>query len=236
MGAKVFVGDSPAFGSARAVARKIGLLEFLRPLGVELCTLGRKKRLKTGGHKAVISREALNADVIVNLPKLKAHSQMRVTAGVKNLFGCVCGMQKAIWHARLGADVSSFSEFLLAVSGHFPNTFTLLDAITVMQGSGPTKGRPLQLGAVVAADDPFALDTAVYEQLGLRPNEVPMWRAAQDKGIPAADPGTFCLTGHFSGLWTEMELPRELKSPDFSPLFLCTSLARRTKDLVWGGK
>jgi len=40
----------------------------------------------------------MEADVVINLPKLKSHMQLTLTMGVKNLFGCVPGKMKAWWH------------------------------------------------------------------------------------------------------------------------------------------
>ena len=37
----------------------------------------------------LLSKEAMAADVIINLPKLKSHVQLTMTMGVKNLFGAM---------------------------------------------------------------------------------------------------------------------------------------------------
>ena len=42
-----------------------------------------------------VSRLVLEADTIINLPKMKTHGQMLLTLGVKNLFGCIVGRRKA---------------------------------------------------------------------------------------------------------------------------------------------
>jgi uncharacterized protein (DUF362 family) len=42
-----------------------------------------------------LCKEAMEADVVINLPKLKSHMQLTLTMGVKNLFGCVPGKMKA---------------------------------------------------------------------------------------------------------------------------------------------
>jgi uncharacterized protein (DUF362 family) len=44
----------------------------------------------------------MNADVVINLPKVKSHMQLTLTLGVKNLFGCVPGKMKAWWHMEAG--------------------------------------------------------------------------------------------------------------------------------------
>src|SRR4030042_5426886 len=77
-GARPFVGDSSAWANAYACARKLKLEEPLRELGVPIVQLDRPKwcRLSEKNAKVGISSLALEADVIINLPKFKTHQQL----------------------------------------------------------------------------------------------------------------------------------------------------------------
>jgi uncharacterized protein (DUF362 family) len=99
-GATVAIGDSPAFGGAQSVLKAIGALPDLRRLAVPVVEfrMGTKIVLPCG-HKAVLAAAVMDCDLLVNLPKVKAHSQMRVTLAVKNFFGCVAGFHKP-WRHR----------------------------------------------------------------------------------------------------------------------------------------
>ena len=116
-GAKPFVADSPAWANVAVCARVLGLTEPLRRLGVPIRQLNapRNCRLAPGGPKVGISAAALDADVIVNLPKFKTHQQMVATFAVKNMFGCVSGKRKALWHFRKGNTTSEFAGLLVGV-------------------------------------------------------------------------------------------------------------------------
>ena len=105
-GAKPFVADSPAWADTAACARALELIEPLQKLGVPIRQLDdpRKCRLPRGGPRVGISSVALDADAIINLPKFKAHQQLTATFAVKNMFGCVSGKHKALWHFRKGDD------------------------------------------------------------------------------------------------------------------------------------
>lgn len=234
-GARVSVADSPAFASAAKVARKIDLENHLKPLGVKVDTLGRGRRRQVSGYGVLISGAALDADLVVNLPRLKAHSQVRVSAAVKNLFGCVCGVQKALWHARIGEERNAFAALILDISRVFPHVFSVVDAVQVMHESGPIHGSPFWLGKVVSGSDPLAVDTAIYSRLGLTPEKVPLYRAARDREIPGADERNIRMKGDVPGIWEEMQLPRELKSADFSPGYLTLSLLKRLKQRILPG-
>ncbi|MCI5144758.1 MAG: DUF362 domain-containing protein, partial [Candidatus Electrothrix sp. AR3] len=74
-GAKVSVGDSPAFGSAKDVLQSLGISDELATLGVEIKEFSKGQKVKLPrGYKAVLAREALDCDLLVNLPRVKAHA------------------------------------------------------------------------------------------------------------------------------------------------------------------
>lgn len=189
-GARVTVADSPAFGSAAQVARASGLARALNEIGLKVATLGRPVQTKLPcGVTIGISRDALDAGTILNVPRLKAHGQIRVTAGVKNLFGCVCGARKALAHNRLGDAPERFVSMLVDLAEILPYGATLLDAVHPMHKSGPIKGEPYPLGMLAASTSAHAVDTAVYDLLNLTPADVSLWAEAIRRDLPGAQPG-----------------------------------------------
>ncbi|WP_161946372.1 DUF362 domain-containing protein [Desulfonatronum thiosulfatophilum] len=186
-GVRVQVGDSPAFGSARQVARAAGLVDVLADLHVPLVDLGAPvRRTLACGIQVGLSRHVLDVDLLFNLPKLKAHGQLFVTAAAKNLFGCVSGMRKAMAHVRHGQG-DDLAELILDLQEHLPPTTNLIDAVTAMHGTGPTGGSPCRLGLLAASNNAVALDTALYHALDFRPEQVPLWREARRKNLPGHD-------------------------------------------------
>ena len=103
-GGKPFLGDSPAFGTARGVAKANGYLPLLQSLNIPVIEF-HSQRYQTVSDEFShlrLSKEAMDADVVINLPKVKSHAQLTLTLGVKNLFGCVPGKMKAWWHMEVG--------------------------------------------------------------------------------------------------------------------------------------
>ncbi|KAB2832802.1 MAG: DUF362 domain-containing protein, partial [Candidatus Dadabacteria bacterium] len=100
------VSDSQAIGSFRRVLKEGGISEALQGLPVVFREFSESEVVETGPpfHRVEIASDALHADVVINLPKLKSHTQMFLTLGVKNLFGCIVGMRKPEWHFRTGVD------------------------------------------------------------------------------------------------------------------------------------
>lgn len=168
-GGKPFLGDSPAFGSAKGVAKANGYLPLCRELNLPIVEF-KGDKYSTGSEKFPylrLSKEAMEADVVINLPKLKSHSQLTLTMGVKNLFGCVPGKMKAWWHMEAGKDAQSFAEMLVETAKAIHPDLTIMDAIIAHEGNGPSNGEPRQLGILAASADVFALDWAIADILGV---------------------------------------------------------------------
>lgn len=227
-GARVTVGDSPAFGTAEAIASKIKLTPILKELGVRLITLSRPRRI-TAHPGLCVSADALEADLILNLPKLKAHSQMRLTGAVKNLFGCVTGVRKAWLHALHGDKGHAFTGLICDLPRILPPAVSIMDGVEAMHVTGPIAGRKFFLGMIGASTDVSALDTAAGMILRVSPEEIPVWDQClrmefsgarpENLRFPFLSPEDFDAKGFI--------LPGTLKPESFRPDILVKSLFKR---------
>jgi len=182
-----FIGDSPSIGSLMKAAEKAGikavademkcpLVEFNRPV---LPPNGKGKIFK----QLEIDQTVLEADVIINLPKWKTHVQMLLTLGVKNLFGCIPGPRKALWHLKAGEDRKTFARILVDLYQVIQPSLTLLDGIVGMEGNGPNSGRPIPLGLILASGDSLSLDQIVCDLLGISRKSLLTNRVAFEQGL-----------------------------------------------------
>ncbi len=174
-GGQPFLGDSPAFGSAHGVAKANGLLPLAQELDLPIVEL-HGHRYPTDNPEfdhLRLSREAMEADVVINLPKVKSHVQLTLTLGVKNLFGCVPGKMKAWWHMEAGKDVQRFGTMLVETARLLDPALTIVDGIVGHEGNGPSNGEPKDLGVLGASANVFALDRAMVDVLGVDPLVVP---------------------------------------------------------------
>ena len=229
-GARVVVGDSPAFGTAQAIAHTLGLPEQLRPLGVAVITLKRGVRVLSGNVRVPVSADALDADLILNLPKFKAHSQMRFSGAVKNLFGCVTGVNKAWLHALHGDKDGRFAEMICGLVTVLPPTVSLMDGVEAMHRTGPIAGDAHALGFLGSSTSAVALDTAAGMVLGATAELFPVWAACLRAGLPGSDPADLAFPGRrpldFDA--SGFILPQALKPESFRPDVLLQSLIKRT--------
>jgi uncharacterized protein (DUF362 family)/Pyruvate/2-oxoacid:ferredoxin oxidoreductase delta subunit len=182
-----FIGDSPSVGSLMRTAEKAGikkiademdcpLLEFNRPVIVQ------NKRGKIF-KQFEIDQSVLEADVVINIPKLKTHTQMFLTLGVKNLFGCIPGKKKALWHLKAGEDPKLFAEILIDLYKLIYPSLTILDGIIGMEGDGPNSGSPISLGLILASPNALSLDQIVCDILGIKRESLLTNRVAFEQGI-----------------------------------------------------
>ncbi|GAH09440.1 unnamed protein product, partial [marine sediment metagenome] len=134
-----------------------------------------------------VSGPVLEFDVIVNLPKLKVHRMLGLSGAVKNHFGCVTSVWKALLHLLLGDRSNHFESMLLDLLTLLPPSVSLLDAVTAMHVTGPVDGEPFFLNLLAASPSAVALDTALYSLLHLSPPAVPLWQEALRRKIPGAN-------------------------------------------------
>jgi uncharacterized protein (DUF362 family)/Pyruvate/2-oxoacid:ferredoxin oxidoreductase delta subunit len=183
------VGDSPGIGDFRKVAEKSGLLQVIEETGAEPAEFDESVERPAGGlfKRFELARPYLEADRIINLPKLKTHEMMTLTCAVKNLFGSVVGHAKAGWHMKAGADREMFARMLLEIYLLRPPDLTIVDAVTAMEGNGPGSGDPCQVGLLLAGVNPVAVDVIAAEIAGIPKKLLFVEKVARDLGIAGAE-------------------------------------------------
>ncbi|AGY60220.1 DUF362 domain-containing protein [Gloeobacter kilaueensis] len=184
-GGEPFLGDSPAFGTSRGVAVANGLLPICEELGLPIVEFSSRRYRSVGQtfDHLRLGKEAMEADVLINLPKVKSHAQLTLTLAVKNLFGCVPGKLKAWWHMEAGKDSLRFGKMLVETAATLQPDLTIIDGIVGHEGNGPSGGEPRFLGLLGASSDVFALDWVFADLLGVAPEQLPVLRAALALGI-----------------------------------------------------
>ena len=123
----------------------------------------------------------LEADVVINVAKLKTHGMTMLSAGIKNMFGSIPGLQKPEMHYRY-PELESFSEMLCELAKFTNPAITILDAIDCMEGNGPTGGTVRHMGLTMASRNVFEQDAYAASLIGLAPQNVAMLRIAKKRG------------------------------------------------------
>jgi uncharacterized protein (DUF362 family) len=114
-----------------------------------------------------------NADLRINIPKIKYMVATKITCALKNIYGCNPYPKKFKFHSRL-------SEAIVALNKVMSFNLCILDGI-VVAGSHVTN-----LGLVMASQDPVAMDTAAAKILGVNPRSVKHITLAEKEDIGKA--------------------------------------------------
>ncbi|MGQ9779391.1 MAG: DUF362 domain-containing protein [Bacillota bacterium] len=177
---KFGIMESSWLGAAtREAFRVCGYEEVARRFGAKLVDLkvdpAEKVEVKEAGLAIEICRTALRAEVIIDLPVLKAHSQTKLTCALKNLKGCVPDREKRRFHA-LGLH-----RPIAALAKALPVALVIVDAVagdlTFEEG-----GNPVAMDRVFGGFDPVLVDAYAAELIGYAPREIPYLTLAEEFG------------------------------------------------------
>lgn len=166
----------------------------------------------------------VEADVVVNLCKLKSHGLTMMTGAVKNYFGTIPGTEKFEMHARF-PDIGDFSRQLVDLCAYHAKArpmLNVMDAIVGMEGNGPTNGKPRKIGALLCSQNPFALDDVASHLIGMEGKVVHI-----EEGR---------ARGYVDSPTVIGEDPADLRVEDFLPPDSAKHNTIRWLSTFWGGR
>ncbi len=164
-----------------------GYSQMCRRAGVRLINLRETGFVETAcrGHfleKVYLSKTLLDADVIINLPKLKTHSLCVFTGGVKNIYGAIPGSLRRRFHGEYARN-DDFSQVVVDIFSTARPQLTIMDGIIAMEGEGPAAGSLRRLGVILASPDAVALDVVATKIIGLNPMDIYTTRYSAERGL-----------------------------------------------------
>jgi uncharacterized protein (DUF362 family)/ferredoxin len=185
-GAVPFVGDSPG-GAIRGIKRvwaNTGMEEMARRADLELVNFeaSGSRGIRFGSYTFYVAKPVLDADAIINLPKLKTHSLTLLTCALKNMFGVMPGFRKGEQH-KLYPKPAEFAAMLVHLYKLVTPSLTIVDAALAMEGNGPSSGTPKWLGLLMAGEDGVAIDAAAARIMGFPGGFIDTTRIAADMGL-----------------------------------------------------
>ena len=207
-GGEPSMGDSPggALRGIERVWRNTGLKDLSDRTGVPIVNFEASGAREIEGElrSYMIAQPVLDADVIINVPKMKTHVLTLYTGCIKNMFGAIPGFAKGRLH-NIAPRPAPFARHIVDVFSLVQPRLHIVDAVVAMEGNGPSGGRPRQVGAIVGGTDPVAVDTVVAGMMGYKDGQLHTLRFAAEKGlgtgrredieIVGEDPGSFDLDG-----------------------------------------
>ena len=176
----IVIGDDPNIGIYRKgidVFKRLAVTALAQLYDVHLVDLNHQPsttvEFTTGPVR--VAKICLEADFMINLPKLKTHAEAGMSLAVKNLMGCVVGKDKRLMHADLAANLVDLNEVIKP-------DLHIADALVAMEGNGPGDGWPRRTDTLLAGTDAFRLDLIAARLFGLVRKRIPYLTTALRRG------------------------------------------------------
>jgi len=184
---RVRVMDQPFGGTAEQAYQRSGIADAVRAAGGQMEVMTRMKYRNTpipdgkDIRSWLVYQDAMDADVLINIPIAKTHGLARLTLGMKNLMGLI--LNPGSFHSNLAQRVVDLTTLLRP-------KFTVIDAVRILTANGPTGGslNDVKLtNTVIVSADPVAADAWAATLFGLTGNDIPIVRAAAEMGLGTMD-------------------------------------------------
>jgi uncharacterized protein (DUF362 family) len=140
---------------------------------VNLSTVEAEKvavKVADGVFEFMVPKIIRDADFCVNVPKMKYMRSTKISAALKNIYGCNPYPRKFEYHSKL-------DKVIVALNKVMPFNLHVLDGLTVC-GS-----KTLRLGLVMVSQDPVAVDAVAAKIMGVNPKSVVHLRLAEKEGL-----------------------------------------------------
>jgi uncharacterized protein (DUF362 family)/NAD-dependent dihydropyrimidine dehydrogenase PreA subunit len=205
----LIVGDNPglfSYGANEESFTRTGLMEAAK---------GHYKNIGNDSQKVAfnpqympfvsVSRDVLEADVIISLPKFKTHGLTVLTGAIKNSYGILPGAQKAMLHKAAGSP-TGFNEVIVEVFRlRVPDLF-IVDAVVGMEGNGPASPDLRTIGVILVSDNAVAVDSVIATMMGCDPGRLRFLQKAKEAGLGDFDLNTIEIIGELKRL-PDFKLP-----------------------------
>jgi uncharacterized protein (DUF362 family)/NAD-dependent dihydropyrimidine dehydrogenase PreA subunit len=218
----VWIGDS----SGGAIAGIAPTAQSLKVAGYERVAKEERAEVKNFDREGVvavkpesrceetmhIAKPMFDADVVINVPKLKTHSAQIFSGAVKNVFGCIPGLKKAKYH-RMAPDSSDFGQIICDIHKATKIQLHIMDGILAMEGEGPTAGSIYQANKIIISEDPLALDVVAAKMVGIDVEDVPILETARNRNLGEGWLENITLAGDYEQIprLVRFKLPKRIR-------------------------
>ena len=197
---RVIVGESACWGLYTPDNFEISkIAEYAEDAGAELSYFDEEERVDIEIPNGILLRKVslprivMEADVIINAPKMKNNFVTLVTLGIKNLLGLLRPEDRYGLHRGVnGVELSYVVVDLLKVLNP---ALTVIDGIIAMEGFGPHSGDLIEMDLVVAGKDVVAVDAVCSEIMGYQAMEIPTTQIASRQNLGIADLSKITVRG-----------------------------------------
>lgn len=175
--------------------KKLGHSQLSSKYNIELIDLNKSERILIKDINAHILKEAILPKIafesyIINLPVLKIHSEARMTASLKNVFGFFLNSEWLYqdknseiylpksevngWWNKSDLHNSNLDQAIIDLNSYIRFNFSIVDA-SIGQLVSEVHGIPCSppLGKIIAGYNPIEVDKECATLLNIKPSQIP---------------------------------------------------------------
>lgn len=143
-----------------------------------------------GGIKVGISKIALEADFLINVPVLKTHPQVKVSLGFKNLKGCLNVASRKAFHMK------GLQHLICLLNQLLESDLTIIDGIYMLEkGPDAVVGMSYRKNLIISSRDAFECDCVGATILGFKPSQIGYLEEYAQLNKRPTDVNTFQIVG-----------------------------------------
>jgi len=177
---KIQIGESIAFyqeGLTMAAFETAKILEVADKYGVSLVAFEKEPLVAirsnlVGLKELFIPQVLLDADLVINVCKLKTHATTRLSGAVKNMFGCLPGGYKQKIHILVNNEFE-LSDVFIDIHNVVKPALSIMDAIVSLDGGPSAIGKPVKTKRLLASVNAAAADVVACRMIGYEPTDIP---------------------------------------------------------------
>lgn len=180
----IVIGEGAGLGADESEIFEVAGYTALEQRGVRLVNLNKAERVEIDWKygRLRIPKIVAEADLYVNLPKMKTHGQTVVTLAMKNQKGLLSHADKMRFH-KWGLHGP-----LVELAKVVKPDLIVVDAVEAMEGEGPLRGKKKKVGALVIGTNLLETDIACCTLMGINPTEVEHLTLGMREGLGPANP------------------------------------------------
>lgn len=152
---------------------------------------------RDGSHNPIKrSKLATDCNLRISLTQMKTHRDVGVSLAVKNWTvgtwvvpprSSAHGSVWARWPWMHDEGMRAHHDTIAALYAQLPCDLAFVDAVTAMEGDGPTRGSAVPMGVILAGTDAVAVDAVGATLMGFDPSDIGYLVKCAEQGLGVVD-------------------------------------------------
>lgn len=189
---KITIGEGPAIGSLEDGISNFGYDKLEDEYDVDFVDLNKDKYLELEAVnrsfepiKFRVSKTLLESDYLISVAVPKTHDCVIATLSIKNVV--VGALVNTGEKEKIHQGTKAININIAKLAVQYMPSLAVIDGYIGMEGSGPVRGNPVELGVSAASLHPVSLDAVMARIMGFEPLDIGYLYHLNEWGAGVAD-------------------------------------------------